>query len=101
MEPGSIVVVLPCKDKIQPKFLPFLKWFPTDDEKTPYMLKTIRPDHGEVFVTFEEGVIGLCTDGSEIELNIKYVREIESTLNVNALMEESKNYQLVETNEYI
>ena len=75
MQIGSIVVVLPVpKDYI----VPWVKWLPTDDGKTPYIIRSsdMCPVSGEIF-RFEEGIMGF-NPINKIESGMpkKYLREI-------------------------
>jgi len=88
MKVGSIVVCLyvdASEDKDKD-----IKWLPVMDEKTPYMIRSIKNNcaSGSIGVLFEEGVIGLLPSGSELQFPIEKVREILPPENISEQIEE-------------
>lgn len=73
MKPGSIVVVLPFKNTISEKYIPYVKWLPNDNEKDEYMIKAVYPNQD--CVTFEEHCIGHYK-GRELAVHLQFVREL-------------------------
>lgn len=79
MKEGSIVVVLKLP-KLQGRIASLVKWLPTDDEKTPYMIRELRKDiTGIVVARFEEGVIGYNNMNMELGIPIEYLRDTSSS----------------------
>jgi len=74
MKVGSIVVVKPI-GKVPDKYKHVVKWLPTQDEQTPYMIRQIGKFEGGKGVMFEEGAIGY-DNSQEIMLHVRFVREI-------------------------
>lgn len=100
MKPGSLVVVLPLN--IHPTMRAYVKWLPVDDSNTQYVIReVIDTVYNTSGVYLEEGEVGHIY-GVEIAIQIESIREIQAPgeVNVEALMEESKSYQLVESLEY-
>lgn len=95
MQVGSLVVIkkLP-KGKTQKGVV----WLPIDDESTPYVIRNILQCNGGMGVYLEEGVLGYFGE-LEIGLDIRYVREVQSPMEVSAqqIVEESI-YELVPMN---
>lgn len=75
MQVGSIVVVLPLH--IPPECIPDpIKWLPVQDEKTPYMVRSIDHLKHGVSVCLEEGVIGYSYTGGEWGIRPEFLREV-------------------------
>lgn len=80
IKPGSKVVILPLPHGVKPYSLLvelFIRWLPKFDGKTVYEVKDIAESiSGDTIVVLTQ-CIGVI-DGSEIGIDIKYVREVET-----------------------
>lgn len=89
MKVGSIVVVLPFKDKIDSSVISYVKWLPADDERTPYMIRDIEIcNDGSMSAVFEEGIIGYIRN-KELSLAAEYIREIQPPEDITEIIEEA------------
>lgn len=85
MKVGSIVVVKPIPIGWA---LPFVKWTPIQDEKTPYMVREVVNGELGIGIYLEEGVIGYGPDDLELGIHVEYVREVLPPEDISELIEE-------------
>lgn len=78
MKPGTIVVCLPLI--VSKDHIPYIKWLPVMDEKTPYMIReitTISHVSQTPIAYLEEGVIGIHPyNKREFGFPLDYLREL-------------------------
>ena len=75
MKVGTIVVCLPLQmERVPIENIPHIKWLPVQDEKTPYVIRFY--DKESQSVSFEEGIIFITPDGTEVGFPVEYVREL-------------------------
>lgn len=74
-----------------------IKWLPIDNEQVIYTVREVRPGTADIGILFEEGVIGHCrTNGKELSLTVKVVREIQSPDDIAEVRQLVDDCQLVE-----
>lgn len=88
MQNGSIVAVKKLPE-LSSSMKGLVKWLPTDDEKTPYVLRDGEMYKGEMLFRLEEGVIGHNDLKQELGIPQSYFIELippEEQVNVEELL---------------
>lgn len=88
MQNGSIVAVKKLPE-LSSSMKRLVKWLPTDDERTPYVLRDGEVYNGEMLFRLEEGVIGHNDLKQELGIPQKYFIELippEEQVNVDELL---------------
>lgn len=98
MKEGSTVVVLPLPGDVSQWGKDNdvnIKWMPVCNGEDRYMVREIS-NHKTTgpLVYFEEGVIGVSTDGKEVGICIDYVKEVEPPLDIEELMMQTEFAEL-------
>lgn len=88
MQNGSIVAVKKLPE-LSSSMRRLVKWLPTDDERTPYVLRDGVMEYGEMIFRLEEGVIGHNDLKQELGIPQSYFIELippEEQVNVEELL---------------